>query len=329
MLPTPADVHVNVPLTQISIAMMQDQANFVSARVFPNIPVQKQSDRYYTYDRGHFNRDQMRKRAPGTETDGVEFTIDNTPNYFCDVWGVHHPVDDQRRANSDSVLAPDMEATDLVTLQGLIRREKNWVTKFFAGSIWTSDWDGVAAGENGTSTFRQWNDAASTPIEDLRLAKTTMLERTGFEPNVLVIGQRVFDKLIDHPDIIDRVKYGQTSGPAMVDTAELVALLKIPNIFVMKAIENTANEGATNVHAFIGGKKALLAYAPPNPGLRTPSAGYTFSWAGYLGAAGPEGNVISSFRMPNLRADWIEIEMAFDQKLIAADLGVFFDTIVA
>jgi hypothetical protein len=42
--------------------------------VFPNIPVQKKSDRYYTYDRGDFNRDEMEERAPGTESEGSGYT---------------------------------------------------------------------------------------------------------------------------------------------------------------------------------------------------------------------------------------------------------------
>ena len=55
--PTPGDVHVNTPLTQISIAYLQQQDQFVAAQVCPVIPVAKQSDRYYVYNRGDFFRD--------------------------------------------------------------------------------------------------------------------------------------------------------------------------------------------------------------------------------------------------------------------------------
>jgi hypothetical protein len=60
----------------------------------------------------------------------------------------------------------------------------------------------------------------------------------------------------------------------------------------------------------------------------TPSAGYTFSWTGLLGA-GAEGNRIKSFRMEALSADRVEIDMCFDQKLVSADLGWFWTSIVA
>ena len=327
--PTNGDVHVNAPLGNISIAFIQQSANFVADKVFPNIPVSKQSDRYYTYDRGYFNRDEMDVRAPGTETKGGSYTVDNTPTYFAPVYGFHHDIPDQVRSNSDSVLDADREATELVTTKAMIKREKLWVSKYFAGGLWTGgDVDGVSASPSSGQVL-QWNDANSTPIENIRAAKTAVLEKTGFEPNTLVIGQRVFDALIDHPDIVDRVKYGQTSGgPAIADVAELIALLKVQRVLVMKAVENTANEGASNSHSFIGGKKALLCYSTPTPGLMTPTAGYTFSWNGHLGA-GAMGSRIKKFRMEALASDRVEIEMAFDQKLVAADLGYFFDTIVA
>ena len=57
----------------------------------------------------------------------------------------------------------------------------------------------------------------------------------------------------------------------------------------------------------------------------TPSGGYTFSWTGAIGA-GDSGGRISRFRLEQLKSDRVEIEMAFDQKLVSADLGYRFDT---
>lgn len=328
MQPTPGDVHVNAPLTNISIAFLQNAANFVAARVFPNIPVSKQSDRYYTYDRGDFNRDEMRERAPSTESAGGGYTLDNTPTYYAPVYAFHKDIPDEVRANADAALNPDREATAFVTHKALIKREKIFVSRFFAGGLWTNDVDGVASNPTGGNVL-QWNDANSTPIENVRLAKRTIAQSTGFEPNKLVLGRAVYDALLDHPDIIDRVKYGQTAGaPAQANLNVLAALFQVDEILVMNAIENTANEGASAAHSFIGGKKALLCYSTPSPGLMTPTAGYTFSWTGLLGS-GAEGNRIRSFRMEQIKSDRVEIEMAFDSKLVSADLGYFWDSIVA
>lgn len=328
MKPTPGDVHVNTPLTNISIAYLQDAVNFVAAKVFPNIPVTKQSDRYYTYDRGEFNRDEMEERAPSTESAGGGYTVDNTPTYYSPVYAFHKDISDQMRSNADAVLNPDREATEYVTTKALIKREKLWVSKYFATSVWGKDITGVSASPTGDQVL-QWNDANSTPIENVRTAKTYVLESTGFEPNTMVIGRRVYDALVDHPDIVDRIKYGQTPGdPAMANIQALMKLFEIQRLFVMNAIVNTAKEGQTASHSFIGGKNCLVCYSAPNPGLMTPSAGYTFSWTGFLGA-GAEGNRIKRFRMEHLESDRVEIQMAFDQKKVAADLGYYFTTIVA
>ena len=66
--PTASDVHVNMPLTIISIAWRQDQSEFVADQVFPNVPVQKQADRYYVYDRDNWFRAQAEKRGLAQES---------------------------------------------------------------------------------------------------------------------------------------------------------------------------------------------------------------------------------------------------------------------
>lgn len=331
--PTASDVHVNTPLTSISVAFMQNAANFVADRVFPNVPVAKQSDRYYTYDRGFFNRAEMQKRAPGTETKGIGYAVDNTPSYYCDVWGVHFDVHDQIRANADTVISPDRDATNLVSQQALLRKEKSWVANYFTTGVWTFNRNGVASSPVAGTSVLQWNDANSDPIKDVKDAKREIAQSTGFEPNKLTIGRATYDALTLHPDIIDRIKYGGQSAsgsgnPARVNVVTLAMLFEVEEVLVCNAIENTAMEGIANAHAFIAGKHALLTYSPASPGLQVPSAAYTFSWTGYLGASALGGR-ISKFRMEPLKSDRVELELAFQQKVIAADLGWFWNGIVA
>lgn len=325
--PSRAEVHVNRPLTNISVAYLQNAANFVATRVFPNLSVMKQSDRYFTYDRGHFNRSQMQRRAPSTESAGANYSIDSSPTYFAHVYALHKDIDDQVRGNSDAPINHDRDASEFLAMQAAIFKEKAWATAYFAGSIWTNDVDGVASSP-GAGQVLQWDNASSTPIEDVRTAKRTVLQSTGFEPNKLTLGRPVYDALVDHPDVVARLDRGQTSGPARANRVSLAALFEVDEVLVMNAIENTAAEGAANSHSFIGGKKALLSYAPATPGLLVPSAGYTFSWDGFPGSAGL-GTRINRFRMDAIKSDRIEIETAFDMKQVGADLGYFWDTIVA
>lgn len=322
--PSRSDVHVNRPLTNISIAYMQSADMFVADRVFPNIPVQKQSDRYFVYEKGQWLLSEMAKRAPATESAGSGFTIDNTPNYFADVYSLHKDVDDQTRANADATIDLDRDSTRYLTHQALLQREKVWNDNYFTTSVWDTDKTGVSASPTSTQ-FLQWNDSASTPIEDITGASMDIASATGFKPNTLILGARVFDALRNHPDILDRIKYTQR---AILTTDLLASLLDVDRVLVSMGVENSATEGATASVDFVAGKKALLAYSNPTPSILTPSAGYTFSWTGLLGA-GNGGNRIKRFRMEALSADRIEIDMSFDMKVVASDLGVFFDSAVA
>jgi len=317
--PTPSDVHVNGPLTNISIAFMQDPRNFVADWVFPNIPVAKQSDLYFTYPRGMFLRSEMKKRAPATESAGIDYKVSND-NFFAEVYALHHDIPDQRRSNTDNPLQPDREATELLSLQALIHREKSWMTAYFAAGVWAND----------PTPSTLWDAASgSDPLADIETGISTMGESTGFEPNKGVMGRPVWGVIKNHADIVDRIKYGQTGpGAAKVSIEAFAQLAEIDEIRVSKAIENTAAEGATDSFSYIAGKHMLLCYAAPNPGLMVPSGGYTFSWSGYAGA-GPAGQRISRERVPLKKADRVEIEQAYVQKLISSDLGYLLESVIS
>lgn len=327
-LPTPGDVHVNTPLTNISIMFLQDPSEFVAARAFPVIPVNKQSDRYYVYNQADFYRDEMQIRGVGAEAAESGYRVDNTPNYFAEPWALKKPVPDQVRSNADAVVNMDLDATYFLTQKALIRREKVWAGNAFTTSKWAKDVSGVASGAVAGTSFLQWSNPLSNPIEDIRAGKLYIKQNTGMPANVLVLSEPVWTVLVDHPDIVDRVKAGQTpGGPATVTRQAVAAILELDEIMVMGAVENTAAEGQTGVFSFIGGKSALLMHRTPRPGLMIPTAGYTFAWTGLFGA-GAEGNRIKRYRWEIIASDLIECEMAFDIKIIATNLGYFFATAV-
>ena len=136
--PTQSSVHVDRPLTDMSEAIMQSEGAFVAGQAFPMVRSAKQSNLYRTYPRGFFNRDQMRKRAAGSETAGIGYETSTVP-YFCNVWGLHHDIDEQTEENADEEVDLDFEATELLAMQALINRDVQWATDFFVGSVWAND----------------------------------------------------------------------------------------------------------------------------------------------------------------------------------------------
>lgn len=324
--PNRTQVHIDRALTNISVAYIQSASAFVADKVFPVVPVQKQSDRYFAYKREDWYRDEAKERAPGTESAGGGYDIDNTPTYFCQKYAYHKDVTEEDRVNADAPLNPDQDATDFVTTKLLLKREVLWAQRFFTSNVWSTEVTGVAA-NLAPGQFLQWNDAASTPIEDIDKIQTQMLELTGYKPNKLLLGAWTYKALKNHPDILERIKYTQRG---IVTRDILAALFDVEEVLVAEAVQNLSPKGVTENNQFIYGKHALLVYAAPRPALKTPSAGYIFAWAGLLGA-GAYGNRILRFPMDHLGVgtERIEGEMAFDMKVVAADMGAFFKDAVA
>lgn len=325
-MPTRQQIHIDQALTNISVAYMQDASNFIADKVFPKVPVQKQSNLYFIYDRGDFWRDEAAERAPGTESAGGDYNISKSDPYFCRVYAYHKDVNEQDRVNADDPLSPDRDATEFVSGKLLIKREILWASNYFKTGVWATDVTGKAANPGAGETL-QWDQAASDPVKVIQNYSTQMQEATSYRPNTLVLSPYVRDALLEHPDVIDRIKYTQKG---IASEALLAELFNVQNIYVAQAVYNSAAKGATASNGFIMSKSALLCYSEPNPGLKKPSAGYIFTWTGLKGA-GAFGNRTVRIPMPWLGMDTerIEGEMAFDMKVVAADLGVFFSGIVA
>ena len=330
--PTQSDLHVNVPLTNVSVAYIPNAGDYICRKVFPKVPVQKQSDLYWKWSKSDWRRTDVVKRAPGTESAGVGWNY-TTDSYFAHVYAVHRDIDDQVRANADSNFSLDSDSTKFLTNQMLLKQELDWTNTYFKTGVWSTEYTGVASGV-GAGEFLQWNDASSDPIKDVTDWKIRYRLLTGYSPSFMVIGADVMKELKSHPDIIDRIKYTQRG----VVTEELIAsLFDIPKLMVSyasKVVDDfrindaVAQDAAANYEFLADTKSALLGYAPASPSLLTPSCGYTFVWNGYHGG-NSEGIKIKQFRMEHIAADRIEAEMTYDMKVVAPDMGIFLNSVVA
>ncbi len=324
-MPTMQNAHIDRALTNISVAYLQDASAFIADKVFPIVPVKRQSDVFYIYDKGDFMRDEAQVRGAASESAGGDYGVESSDPYYCRKHAFHKDVTPEERANYDEPLDADTDATDFVTQKMLIRREMDWASKFFVPGKWGKEITGVATGATEGQTI-QWDQATSTPIEDITGAGVAMAGETGYKPNTLVLSPYAFNALKNHEDILDRIKYTQKG----IVTADLLAtLFEVDRVFVAWSVVNSAKKGATDAIDFIYGKHALLCYSNPRPALRKPSAGYIFAWTGLEGS-GAYGNRIVRLPMDQLGlgTERIEGEIAFDTKQICKDMGVFFKDIV-
>jgi hypothetical protein len=329
MNPTGSELHVSQPLTNVSIAYMQSADAYIADKVFPKVPVRKQGDLYWKYSKSDWRRTDVQKRAPSTESPGVGFKR-TTDTYYCHVYAVHKDIDDQDRANADSVFNLDRDATEFVTNQHLLKRDLDWANAYFKTGVWATEKTGVAAAP-GAGQFLQWDQAGSDPIGDVSIWMIEFRKLTGFAPNICVLGAYVMAALKQHPDIIDRIKYTQRG----IVTEDLIAtLFDVDELYVSYAtvsegpeINDADAQDAAASYDFIGDSTGVLfAYSPSNPALNTPAAGYTFVWTGYQNT---EGVRIKRFRMEHINSDRVEAEQTYSQQVVCPDMGLFLNTAVA
>lgn len=318
--PTASDVHVNIPLTNISVAFMQRQENFLGNK-WDAIPVNHQSNLYYIYPRGQWFRSQMQRRAPATESAGSGWELD-TDTYRADKYSLHKDIADEERANQDQVIDMDRDATEWLSQQGLIHDDKLFVAEIFKTSTWT----GSSTGGDITPSTK-WDASGSTPITDIRAQIFSMAEKTGHAPTDLIMGGRVWEALQDNADFLSRIAFGTPGAPQIVSLDLLASILGLKRVLIGMGVENTATEGATDAFSFLIGGNAMLAYFPDSPSLLKPSAFYKFAWTTPRGS-GPGGQRIKRFRQERLESDRVEIDKYVDWKVVASDLGVFFSNVL-
>ena len=328
---TPSAVHIDQPLTNLTLAYAQSQENFIADKVFPTVGVQKQSDKYYLYDRANMNRTgDVAKLAPRTEVNRIGMTISNS-SYFADVYGLGMDFDEQTLANEDAALEIRSAGAETLAMRLMIHREEQFATNFFSDNIWGTNYDG--AGSTSGTNLLYWDDAAAKPIQNVTdLRRVMQLKSGGFKPNTMVVGKEVRDALVNNADILARLNGGATvTNTALVTNAKLAEIFEVENFYVMEAVKNSSVEGVAESNAFIGGKHALLCYTPSSAGLMSPAAGLTFAWNNLEGVNNL-GITVESFSDDALKrqqiAEMIQVKMSYDMKIVGADLGACVNGIV-
>lgn len=309
--PTPTDVHIDAALSNLSIAYRNE--GYVGDTVFPIVPVDKQSDYYFVFTKDFWFRNSVARRGPGGvyPEGGLELS---SVQYVCVNKALSFPVPQETIDNQDAALSMEDDGAEWLADQFALDREIALAAAIMNASAWTS-----STTLSGTS---QWSDYAnSDPIGDIETGKEAIKKLTGRYPNTLLMGAPVWDKLKFHPDLLDIYKH--TS--AAVLTAEQVAkVFDVEKILVGNAVYNASAEGVAFSGDYIWPKNALLIWVPKSPGLRTPSAGYTFVWK-------QKGYQIQIKRVdqPLRNRQVLLADHAFNQKVTGADLGYEVITAVA
>lgn len=314
-LPTINDTQIAEPvLTSLLVGYMQADSRFVAMRVSPAVMVDKDSGQYFVVTKKYWFTDELEERAPGDTFAAGGYGL-SSASYSTVQFALEYIIADETRANSQVPMDLEQIGLQWLAQKSLIRKERDFAATAMVTGVWGTD---IAGG-----AFTKWSDyGASDPVSNIRTGKRTISQNTGQNANVLVIGEIVEDVLLNHPDILDRLKYNEIAAEASIRSA-LASLLGVERVEVGNAIYNSANTGQNATMTPIIDDDALLIYSNPNAGLMTPTALKTFAW-------GPGGGVgsVRTRRADERDADALKHKEQWDIKVVASDVGYFFSDCV-
>ena len=311
MVYNPSDVHLDRMLTNFSVGITNNE--LIGERLIPSIPVAKQSDLYY-----RFNHESWKPmsdiRAPATEAAEIPgLTFARNP-YYCHEHALRTRVSDEERANADSPITPDTDATELVKNRVMLVKEReiaalvqNGVSPITGATFDTYD-AGLTASLTGNNRWDMKHDD-NTPIDDLEVGMREIHKRLFREPNVGVFPYQVMHHLTNTQQFVDRVKYTR------VDTRPkdlLASLVGIRRILVPAAGYDKAPAGQLEDLGYIWGNHVALLYVAPRPGKKQPTFAYQFKWRNNNLLAG-----VYRWREQKTKSDLIQYGEYYDIKIIS------------
>jgi hypothetical protein len=308
------DFYLDQALTNVSQAWKNPSEDFIAEKLFPVIPVSKRTGKFWAY-----NKDNLRVPTSDVRTGRAQTRESSYGKSLQDFGPLsEHALKDfitkDELDMEDAPLNAESDVVDTLNEKMAIIEEKA-LAKFLSDPT-------IITNNSQLSGTSQWNDYANsnpfTDIKNMCVQGRSHMLRT---PNTLSFSWEVWLTLVDHPDLLDRIKWSQTGVVSTEDMLKLFAPYGITKILVGKVQENTGKEGAADSLASVWGKHALAAYVTDTPGLRQVNGGYTLrlnngKYVQKKDAFDPEG-------------EWVRNKDYYDQMAFSTDCFFLLQTVIA
>lgn len=301
-MPRSSDIHRNKPLENISIAFRSER--LVAQQLSTTVPVMHESDTYYVYSYDSLIMPDT-ERANGSEANEGTWNI-STSAYQLTEHALKDLVTDRDRDNADAAIRLDIDTTEYLTEKILMRREIALQQLVQTTTTW--------ANNTSLTTTLKWNTNTTNIITQVDSAASLIAQSSGKLPNCVLMNDSVYRTAKENTSTVDRVKYtsADSIGPDV-----LARLFTVDRVLVAGGIQNTAEEGIDTVTtAFIWNDAVFIGYVEGSPGLKKPSALYTFE-----GRSFGTPYVVKKYREEKRDGDFIEVQSMFQHVAPATGCG--------
>lgn len=311
---SPGDFHHDTLISNLLVGYRP--RGMIADRVFPVIPVAKESNTYPRIDRGNWFRLPTTQRAPGTAPHEVRYTV-SSDTYRTVNYELSTVVDWETIDNADAPFEPLVRGGEFLVDQLMLDFENRTATRAWATVGSSSTLTGASAWDNFLN---------SDPLTDLEVAREAVRATTGFVPNQAIVPEKTWLKVRRHPDIVRAVFPGAGVG-GIVSTAQFADLIGVGEVIVPGTIKNTGGAGLADAFVDVWSTSTLLLYTDPRPGIMRPSFGAAFRWGGpNIGMGGPGAFAIERRRDTKRKVEELQTGYYQDEKTIAPELGFLIAT---
>lgn len=309
-MPLVSNIHVDQPLTMISRAVKN--AELVADKIWPVVPVKKDSDLYFRYDQANLRLDDT-NWASKSEANEVDWEA-TEDSYKVERHALQDLVEDDEKLNADSPIDPYADSVEITTEKMKLRREKRLVTALTTLANYDAGAQPILA---AADQWDNYTSANSDPNQDIATARTVIFGKIFKKPNVCVLPYSVYEQAREHPKILERIKY---VNEAILTPQILARLWDIDEVIVAGAGENTADEGLPDSIAFMWGKNVYLGFRAPRPKLKMPSWGYHIQSQPFL---------VERWRKEELKGDAVRVSYKDVPKLVTKSAGYIIQSAIA
>ena len=298
-------IHQDKALEQISIQYRN--GNLIADLLSPAVMVQHETDKFYVYDQGNLTLPQTLRANKGKANE-AQYNV-STSSYQLKKHSLKDLVSDDDRANADEALDVDVDTTEQLTDRILLRKEYD-----LAQLVQDT---GTFSNQQSLSATAIWslNTTLSDPIPTFNTATSVINKNAGLNPNTIVMSNNGFISLKDHVSLIDRTKY---TSPDSFTEAMMAKLFGVDRVLVSKGIYDTDQEsvGGSISMAYIWTNTCFLGYIERSPGLKKPSALYSFNQI-----ANGSNFIVKKWREEERDGDFVEVTTRYQHKAIATNAG--------
>lgn len=314
-MPQFGTLHVNRFLTEFSVRY--NNADYVAEKLFPVVTVKKESDLYVVYDKGTMFELVETLRADGAESGQLDWDF-STASYLCQQRALKDIVTLRARANADKPLDLDVQTLQFVQNAVGLREE------YDAAAVATNPANYAGSNTTALSGTSQWNNTASTPLQDIQAAQAAIFTASRQYANLILLPYQVALALAYNSQILELVKYTHDNLLINLEGADAKAAL-LPKfllgmeVVIAGAAYNSANPGQNPSLSDIWGTNVILAHVEKAPSLRSICYGKTFRTEKY----------VRKWFDNEREGDWIEANDIYDgANLVAADAGYLMQTVI-